>query len=94
MVREWLQIAEEPAVVRRSIKYAIIVGTILITINHGTILLSGGLTRMRLLQMGLTVIVPYLVSTASSVGAIREARAALRTQQPAQGYSQPNLCAE
>jgi hypothetical protein len=49
---------------------------------------------MRLLQMGLTVIVPYLVSTASSVGAIREARAALRTQQPAQGYSQPNLCAE
>lgn len=96
MVREWLQIAEEPAVVRRSIKYAIVVGTILITINHGSALLSGDLTTTRLLQMGLTVIVPYLVSTASSVGAIREARATLRAQaqQPGQGYSQPNLCAE
>jgi len=75
MVREWLQIAEEPAVVRRSLKYAIVVGAILITINHGNALVSGGLTKLRLLQMGLTLIVPYLVSTASSVGAIREARA-------------------
>ncbi len=47
---------------------------------------------MRLLQMGLTVIVPYLVSTASSVGAIREARSAHHTQQP--GHSQTNLYTE
>ena len=72
-MREWLQIAEEPAVVRRSLKYAVVVGAILITINHGSALLHGSLTGARLLQMGLTVMVPYLVSTASSVGAIREA---------------------
>jgi hypothetical protein len=48
------------------------------------------------MQMGLTVIVPYLVSTASSVGAIREARATLRAQaqQLGQEYRQLNLCAE
>jgi len=79
-MREWLQIAEEPAVVRRSIKYAIVVGTILITINHGNALLNGGLTTLRLFQMGLTVVVPYLVSTSSSVGAIREAQATQRSQ--------------
>ncbi len=73
-MREWLRIAEEPAVVRRSMKYAVVVGAILITINHGSALLQGSLTGARLLQMGLTMIVPYLVSTASSVGAIREAR--------------------
>lgn len=80
MICEWLQIAEEPAVMRRSIKYAIVVGTILITINHGNALVQGSITGLRLLQMGLTVVVPYLVSTASSVGAIREARTAHRSQ--------------
>lgn len=73
-MRAWLQIAKEPAVVQRSLKYAVMVGAILITINHGSALLHGGLTGGRLLQMGLTVMVPYLVSTASSVGAIQEAR--------------------
>lgn len=73
-MREWLRIAEEPAVVRRSMKYAVVVGAILITINHGNALFQGSFTGARLLQMGLTMVVPYLVSTASSVGAIREAR--------------------
>lgn len=74
MMREWLQIATEPAVVRRSLKYAVVVGAILVMINHGSVLLQGSLTGARLLQIGLTSIVPYLVSTASSVGALREAR--------------------
>lgn len=73
-MREWIQIAEEPTIVRRSMKYAVVVGAVLITINHGSALLQGSLTAARLLQMRLTVMVPYLVSTASSVGAIREAR--------------------
>jgi hypothetical protein len=73
---EWLQVAAEPAVVRRALKYAVVVGAILIFINHGDALLYGDLTIARLLKMGLTVVVPYAVSTASSVGAIREARRA------------------
>lgn len=71
---EWLQTATEPAVVRRALKYAMVVGAILITINHGDALLRGDITTARLLKMGLTVMVPYLVSTSSSVGAIRELR--------------------
>jgi hypothetical protein len=72
----WLQVATELAVVRRALKYAIVVGAILILINHGDALLHGDLSIGRLLKMGLTVLVPYAVSTASSVGAIREARRA------------------
>jgi hypothetical protein len=75
-MHEWLQVATEPAVVRRALKYALVVGAILILINHGDALLRGDLAIGRLLQMGLTVVVPYMVSTASSVGAIREARRA------------------
>lgn len=74
MMREWLPLALSPAVVRRSLKYALVVGAILITINHGSALLHGGPTKTRLWQIGLTLLVPYFVSTAASVGALREAR--------------------
>jgi hypothetical protein len=73
-MKEWLRVAIEPAVVRRAIKYAVIVGAILITINHGDAILRGDITTSRILKMGLTVVVPYLVSTSSSVGAIRGLR--------------------
>jgi hypothetical protein len=53
--------------------YAVVVGTILITINHADAILRGDITTGRLLKMGLTVMVPYIVSTLSSVGAIRNA---------------------
>jgi hypothetical protein len=71
---EWLRAAREPSVVRRALKYAVLVGAILITINHGDAILTGDITTTRLLKMGLTVMVPYLVSTLSSVGAIRALR--------------------
>ncbi len=73
-MREWLRVAAEPAVVRRALKYAVVVGTILIAINHGSALLHDAISGDHLLQMGLTVLVPYCVSTSSSVGALREAR--------------------
>ena len=68
----WLRLAAHPATVRRALLTAVIVGTLLIAINHGPALISGELTRARLLQMGLTVLVPYLVSTVSSVSTRRE----------------------
>ncbi len=70
----WFSVAFEPRVVRRSLGYALVVGSILIAINHGDALLQGELGSDRLLKMGLTVTVPYLVSTFSSVGAIRDLR--------------------
>jgi hypothetical protein len=63
--------AHEPVVVRRALKYAIVVGAVLIAINHGDALLRRELDAVRLFRIGLTVVVPYCVSTASSVEAIR-----------------------
>lgn len=70
--RSWLAIALSWPVVRRAIGYGVVVGAILISINHGDAILSGELTAGRLLKMGLTVLVPYFVSTSSSVGALRQ----------------------
>jgi hypothetical protein len=72
VVRDWLQIAFSPPVVRRGLKYAVCVGGILIAINHGDAILRQEVNSGRLAQMALTVLVPYLVSTSSSVSAIRE----------------------
>lgn len=76
-MKAWLQLALRPSVVRRALRYAVIVGLILITINHGDALLRGEWSAGRLLKMALTVMVPYLVSTLSSVGALREAQRSL-----------------
>lgn len=57
---------------RRALLYAAVVGAILIAINHGDALLAGRLERGRALRMALTVLVPYVVSTLSSVGALRQ----------------------
>lgn len=66
---EWLAVACERGIVLRACKYAVVVGAVLITINHGDALLAGDVDLRRLLKMGLTVGVPYVVSTLSSVGA-------------------------
>ena len=76
-LRAWLAVAREAAVVRRALKFAVVVGAILITINHGDAILAGDLDRRRLLKMALTVLVPYTVSTLSSVGATLALRAEL-----------------
>ena len=68
-MREWLSVACERGIVLRACKYAVVVGAVLITINHGDALLAGELNLRRLLKMALTVLVPYVVSTLSSVGA-------------------------
>jgi hypothetical protein len=68
-VLEWLAVARERGVVARACKYAVVVGAVLIAINHGDALLRGEADALRLLKMGLTVLVPYVVSTLSSVGA-------------------------
>jgi hypothetical protein len=66
-----LQLARSGPVVRRARKFAVIVGAILIAINHGDAIVSGEVSTERWLKMGLTVVVPYCVSTLSSVEAMR-----------------------
>ena len=66
-----LQLATSPNVVRRALGYALVVGAILIAINHADALARGEFDLIRGIKMGLTVLVPYTVSTLSSVQALR-----------------------
>ena len=69
-MQTWIRLAISPRIVRRAIISAVVVGMILITINHGDAIIKGDISFDRLLKMGLTVIIPYIVSTVSSVSAI------------------------
>ena len=70
---DWLRLATRRDVVRRSRKVALLVGTILITINYGDRLLFGSVGGVDIAKMLLTYCVPYCVSTYAAVSALREA---------------------
>jgi hypothetical protein len=72
MNNETIRLALRPSTIKRAFKYAVVVGSVLIVINHGDALVAGEISAARVARMGLTVIVPYVVSTLSSVGALRE----------------------
>jgi hypothetical protein len=69
---QWLRLAAHPATVRRALITALIVGPALIAINHGPAILAGQVTGQCIIQMCLTVLVPYTVSTVSSVSTRQE----------------------
>lgn len=71
-LRAWLELAGHPATVRRALMTVLIVGVVLIAINHGPAIVAGEITKARLFQMALTLLVPYTVSTVSSVATRRE----------------------
>ena len=68
----WLAIATERSIVLRALRVAAVVGSILILINHGDALLHGDLSAGRTWRILLTLLVPYCVSTYSSVAALRD----------------------
>ena len=67
----FLRLAGRSDVVVRALRTALLVGAILIAINHGDALMRGDVDAGRGIRMALTAVVPYLVSTFSSVGALR-----------------------
>ena len=69
---EWWELASRASVVKRGLRFAAVVGFILIGINHGDAILRGELLRSDYVKMVLTMAVPYVVSVFSSVGAMRE----------------------
>lgn len=71
---EWLALATEWPTVARSLKVAAVVGALLIAINHGDAILAGNMDTVRAFKIVLTVAVPYLVTTYSSVGATLQIR--------------------
>jgi len=70
---EWLATACRADVVRRSLRVALVVGTLLVLINHGDRIAAGTASGLDWLKMGLTYLVPYSVLTWASVSAVRAA---------------------
>jgi hypothetical protein len=70
-LRETFELVTRRDVVVRALRVALLVGTVLIAINHGDRILNGSVAQLDFLKMILTYFVPYGVSTFSSVAAIR-----------------------
>lgn len=70
--QRFLDIALRRSVVRRAARVAIVVGIVLGLINHGDAILTGAVSLGQLGKICLTFLVPYSVSTYSSVLAICE----------------------
>jgi len=65
-----LNVALQADVVRTALRVAIVVGTMLALINHSSAMLDLSLSKQNIFQIFLTYLVPYGVSTYSSVKAI------------------------
>jgi len=72
MLHKYLTIALSNEVAVTALRLALVVGTILALINHGAEILQGTLTKGNIYQIALTYLVPYFVSTYSSVKAIQK----------------------
>ena len=59
---------------------SLIVGTILVAINQGPAIVAGELTRERAFQIFLTYLVPYTVSTVSSLATWHEITRAIHRE--------------
>lgn len=71
-LKVWFAIATRPAIVKRSVRVALVVGTVLTLINQGGRLLVLDIDTPTLARIVLTYIVPYCVSTWAAVGALHE----------------------
>ncbi len=74
-MNEWLKLAATRAVVSRALRIAALVGTILVVINQGEVIIAGELTPKTIIQITLTYMVPYLVATYAAVEAMRSSKA-------------------
>lgn len=66
------QIATDGTVMKRATKIALVVGIVIAVINHGDRMAAGQMDASAWLKCALTFLVPYSVSTYSSVMAVRE----------------------
>lgn len=66
----WFTTAFAPATMRRSLRIAVVVGSILVTINYGDRILAGTLGSVEWVKIGLTYCVPYCVATYAAVSAL------------------------
>lgn len=62
-----------PPLVRRALLTALVIGTVLTTINQLDVILHGGWSPRVALKLGLTYLVPYCVTTWGALGNARRA---------------------
>jgi len=74
-IGNWLRLAADRSVVRRATVTALLVGTLLSLITRGEMILSADFSMGLSWQLGLLFVVPYSVSTWSSVAAARRQHA-------------------
>ncbi len=65
-MKMFLKYATQPATLKRSAKVASVVGTALAAINHYDMFLSGVYSTRRCIQILVTYLVPFSVSTVSA----------------------------
>lgn len=65
--RKWFEIATRKDIFKRSLKIALIVGSILALLNHGDKIISARYTINDIIKILITYLVPFCVSTYSSV---------------------------
>ncbi|MEZ8017834.1 nitrate/nitrite transporter NrtS [Vibrio splendidus] len=71
---QFIKTAGEPTILKRSLKVSLIVGTILMFINHGDKLLSSNIDATLIIKILMTYCVPFSVSTQASVSATLQSR--------------------
>ena len=69
-IKNFLALCFAKRIIKRASLTSMVVGAILIAINHGDALVHGQVDANRLFKIILTVFVPYVVSTVSSVSTI------------------------
>lgn len=69
----FVTLALSPSVMSRALKVAFMVGTLLALINHVDAVLAGTFALKNFVQVVLSYLVPYAVSTYSAVHALRQA---------------------
>lgn len=78
----WLALATRRDVVMRSLRVALLVGSLLALINYTDRALTGMLVTADWLKIGLTYLVPYGVSTYAAVDALRDSQVETSADQP------------
>ena len=74
----WLDTALATTTVRRSLRVAMVVGSILVAINYGDRIIAGTLGPLEFAKIGLTYCVPYCVATYAAVSALLAGKSSTR----------------
>lgn len=86
-MKQHLKVACQPEVIRTATRFALIVGPLLVMINHGDSIINNTMSREEWLKSALTMIVPYIVSTLSSISAYRNCNPSVEDKNNSNQYN-------